>query len=313
MPCRSPVKQYWKPGDEWTFSRDEAAMGSIHRKLPCGVCRDCRIQRTTDWSIRCYHELQLHDRSCFVNPTFAEDPITLSRKPFQVFFRAMRDAGLRFQYFGCGEYGKKLDRPHGHIILFGLDFAADRYAWKRIKGNLYYRSPTLEKYWPHGHILLTHVSAKNAMYTAGYTSKKINGPQADEINPKTGLKHYERIDPHTGEIIEVMPEFVMASTKPAIGKRWLEKNYKEIYPADSVVMNGREYRVPKKYDEWLKGIDPEMHSVVMDNRAEYLKTQPRETDEQREYKARARDQKRKHVIPARDFECDVARPATGKN
>lgn len=297
MPCRSPRKQYLTSDGSWTLSPDKAISSRINRNLPCGVCMDCRVRRTVEWTIRCYHEAQMHDRVCFVNPTFEVDPISLSRKPFQKFFKSMRKAGLRFSYFGCGEYGENRSRPHGHIILFGVDFRHDRYAWKRINGNLYYRSPSLEKHWQEGHILLTEFDRKNAMYTAGYTTKKLNGPKADEINPETGLKHYERLTPD-GEIIEVMPEFTMASTKPAIGKKWLEQNYREIYPADSVVMNGREYPVPRKYDEWLKFIDVELYQSVMDARAEYARAH-RKSLEQLEREGAAREAKRKHFVPER--------------
>ena len=258
---------------------------------------DCRVRRTTEWTIRCYHEAQLHSSNIFVNPTFETDPVTLSRRPFQLFFKSLRKAGYKFSYFGCGEYGENRSRPHGHIILFGIDFP-DRYAWKRVRGNLYYRSPTLEKHWPNGHILFCEATRKNAMYTAGYTTKKLNGPKADEIDPETGLKHYERVHPETGEIFAVKPEFTMCSTKPAIGKTWLEENYREIYPADSVVMNGREYQVPRKYDEWLKVIDPKLYQTVMDTRAEWCQAN-RKTDAQLAYEGAARDAKMKQFVPER--------------
>lgn len=301
MPCRSPRKQYLSNDGSWTLSPDKAISSRCFRELPCGVCIDCRVRRTQEWAIRAYHESQMHERIIWVNPTFADNPITLSRKPYQIFFRSLRDAGHRFQYFGCGEYGEKLSRPHAHIFLFGVDFD-DAYAWTNNKGKILYRSPTLEKHWPHGHILFARgLDASAASYTAGYTSKKIGGKKAAEIDPDTGLKHYEKLDPRTGEIIELMPEFVMCSLKPAIGKRWFEKNYEEIYHTDSVVMNGREYPIPRKYDEWLKAKDPEMYEAVAEKRLKYLKSIPRPTEEQREYQARARDQKRKHRIPSRGF------------
>jgi hypothetical protein len=204
----------------------------------------------------------------------------------------MRKAGLRFRYFGCGEYGEKLNRPHGHICLFGIDFMADSIPWRRKKHVTYYRSEILEKYWKLGNIEWCLLAPGAAGYTAGYTFKKIGGKLADEINPDTGLRHYEKLNPDTGEVIELMPEFTMASTKPAIGKEWLEKNYREIYPADTVVMNGKEYPVPRKYDEWLKKIDLKMYDQVMAKRYEYVASQPFKTPEELSYEARARDTKR---------------------
>lgn len=293
MPCRSPVRQYWKTGGEWTLNPDSADFVKAHRDLPCGVCLDCRIRRQREWSIRAYHESQLHRDSCWLTLTFADNPVTLSRKPYQLFFRALRKAGYKFSYFGCGEYGEKLARPHFHICMFGVTFMHDAYPWRLKNGVMYYRSPTLEKYWTLGNSELCPLAPGAAQYTAGYTTKKIGGDLADEINPETGLRHYEKIHPHTGEIIELEPEFVLVSTKPAIGKRWLEKNYREIYPADSVVMNGKEYPVPRKYDEWLKNeLDPDLWEIVQAKRLQHIKDNPI-TEEERAYKAKARDANRR--------------------
>lgn len=274
MPCRSPRRQYKRKSDGWSFKPFPVTTVVGSRDLACGVCIDCRVSAARNWSIRSYHETSLHPRNCWVTLTYETDPTSLSRRDTQLFFKALRKAGYRFRYFGCGEYGEKGDRPHYHICLFGIDFSHDRFPWKRNNGNLLYRSPSVEKAWPHGHALLSDLSDQNALYTAGYTTKKLNGKATTFIDPETGLRHYERVNYITGEIIDVLPEFTMASRRPGIGYGWIEKYLEETYAADSVVMNGREYPVPKYYDKVCENLNPELWAKVIEKRLDYALENP---------------------------------------
>ena len=264
------------------------------------MCRDCRQRTTRDWSIRAYHENQLHERSCWVHPTYAPEkrPVGLSRRDSQLFFKALRNAGHRFRYFGCGEYGSLKGAPHFHIMLFGTDFRSDQYPWTRKNGHLLYRSPSLEKCWPHGHILVGDVTPQSAAYTAGYIDKKLNGRLADEINPETGLKPYERLDSYTGEVVQVKPEFTIASGKPGIGHDWLMKYVHEVYPADTVVMNGREYPVPRYYDKICEREFPQLWEEVKQKRMEFAQANPIDK-KARLYHAQAKEIRETNFIPQR--------------
>lgn len=301
MPCRSPIAQYqnaktgsWQFGlaPPYSADRDE-------RLLNCGVCRDCRARRASEWAIRAYHEAQLHQRNCWITLTYADNPVTLRRSDLQLFFKSMRKAGIRFRYFGCGEYGEKLDRPHYHICLFGVSFEHDRYLWNTRNGNVYYRSPTLEKHWRHGYSEITDLTQSNAKYTAGYTHKKIGGKKADERDPETGLRHYDRQLPD-GRIIEIVPEFVTCSLKPGIGFNWIKKYLNEVYPADSVVINGYEHAAPAYYDKICKLLDPVLWDQVVQKRMEYAKENPIDY-ETREYISNAREANRKRKTDDRNF------------
>lgn len=275
MTCRSPLKQYLTQTG-WSLNVSEAYGSRIYRNLACGVCRDCRVRKARDWTIRSYHESQMHERNCVVTLTYAENPISLRREDTQVFFKAMRKRGLKFRYFGCGEYGEKLSRPHWHIILFGLDFP-DKYLWKDTGKSRQYRSPTLEKYWPHGHATIGNFSNKAALYTAGYVQKKINGKMAAD--------HY--VDKETGEVLK--PEMTLASLKPAIGFEWIRHHWEEVYPHDFVVIDGKERSVPAYYDRWLEKYRPHIWEAVREKRREYAVRQVVLDEEREAQAAKARD------------------------
>lgn len=297
MPCQSPLRQYHTlSGSGWTFNAQKPH--DEYRDLDCGVCIECRIRKTRDWAIRCYHESQLHSRSCWVTLTYEHNPITLVRRDVQLFFKSLRNAGRKFRYFGCGEYGPKTLRPHYHIILFGTDFP-DQIPWRKNGENRFYRSPTLEKHWQHGHAEIGDVTAATATYTAGYITKKINGRMAEEADPETGLRPYDRVTAD-GQLHEVSREQLYVSLKPGLAFDWLKDNWQEIYPRDRVVFKGKEYVPPKYYDRMLELYHPTLWEEVLNARLEYLQQNEKLTDERRNAINAARQSFRKHKEHPRD-------------
>jgi len=279
MPCRSPLQGYKLPNGKLSFNRANST-GLL--TFPCGMCRDCRLSKAREWAIRCYHEASMHERNCWLTLTFEHDPVTIGKSDLQIFFKALRHAGHKFSYYGVGEYGEKLSRPHYHVCLFGTDFD-DKYPWQRSKGGLLYRSPKLEKAWPHGHAKISELSLENAGYTARYTMKKIMGDMAQEHY----IKDYHGID------VNVTPEFAVMSLRPPIGKRWIEKYYEDVFPADNVIYKGKECPVPRYYYNWLQVHQPALFKKVRAKRIAFHKEHPILTGEQMHRQAYARDQKTK--------------------
>lgn len=253
--------------------------------VPCRQCMGCRIDKSKEWSVRCMHELQMHNGiGSFLTLTYAPDQLpknsSVVMSDLQKFLKRLRKhfKGTTVRHFSCGEYGDnggepELGHPHYHCIIFGVDFDADKYAWKTVMHNrqkyTYWRSSTLEKLWPYGYSIIGDVTQQSTAYVARYITKKINGDLKD--------KHYTRIDKETGEVLEVMPEFVAMSTRPGIGASWLEKYYSDVFPSDECIIEGKKYKVPKYYLDWYEKHFPDEWEELKQKRVKYVREKPDET------------------------------------
>jgi hypothetical protein len=240
------------------------------------------------------HESQFHKENCFITLTYNDEHLpenwSIDKKEMQKFIKRLRkkypDKDIRYLY--CGEYGEENKRPHYHVCLFGIDFYHDRKVIGRNKlGHRLYQSDTLDRLWSKpikdgdrpsniGHAVIGDVTFQSAAYVARYITKKITGDDADE--------HYgTKIDLSTGEITKIRePEFAEASRKPALGKRWFEKNYKEIYPNDFVVANKIPQKPPTYYDNLLEKIDPKLYDAVKAKRIKGMRDAQRKNPEEYE-------------------------------
>jgi hypothetical protein len=212
------------------------------------------------------HESQCHAESSFVTLTYREElcPVSLDYHDFQLFMKRLRRVVGKCRFYMCGEYGEKYSRPHFHACLFGIGFN-DRYFWKlSSSGERLYRSRLLESLWTVGHCLIGDVSFESAAYVARYVMKKVSGQAKDWVNPKTGLRVYERcVD---GEIVDVEPEFVGMSLKPGIGADWIRRFKSDVFPHDYVVCNGFKARPPRFYDSVLSFEDAFAVDAVREQR-----------------------------------------------
>lgn len=93
-----------------------------------------------------------------------------------------------------------------------------------------------------------------AAYVAGYVRKKVR--QRDDPD------HYVRVDPESGELVELEREFARMSRRPAIGRQWIERYWRDVYPRDFVVMNGHEFKPPRYYDKWMEEHQPAIMEEV---------------------------------------------------
>lgn len=297
MACHYPIPAYLSRDGKVTFERKDKAFGKrglMH--IPCGMCRGCKADHARDWAIRCYHESQLHTDAAFINPTYAPAHLppggTLVPDHLRLFFMRLRKDGHKFRYFACGEYGEKRGRPHYHICMFGWSPPRDRIINKSATGGILYESDYLNRKWKYGSILFSDFTPATARYTAHYTADKLKKYSLDELDPDTGLRPYEKMT-DDGEVVDLVPEFQRQSLKPGIGIPWLEKNWREVFPADSVVMDGREYPPPKAYWKWLKENQPETARKVLNKRIADIEGRPYVTGLQQHLTARAKIHKLK--------------------
>ena len=227
--------------------------------IKCGRCIGCRLDRSSEWAVRCHHESSLYENNCFLTLTYSDEnlpsPPSVSIRSIQLFMKRLRkktgrykttdsqgnvlDPGIRF--FACGEYGDRTNRPHYHILLFNYDFPdKEKHKWVNSASPYWlYTSDLLESVWPYGHCTIGSVSFNSAAYTARYVMKKVTGPMAEE--------HYQWVDPITGEIHQLHPEFLTMSRRPGIGADWIKKYHTDVWPEDHVVIDNKQFRPPRYY------------------------------------------------------------------
>ena len=103
-----------------------------------------------------------------------------------------------------------------------------------------YVSEILDSLWGLGFCTIGDVTFDSAAYVARYVMKKVTGDAADE--------HYSRVDPETGEIYKIKPEYTTMSRRPGIAHGWYEKYKDDVFPNDMVVLNGHKMKPPRYYD-----------------------------------------------------------------
>lgn len=245
-------------------------MGYIDKPMtvPCGQCVGCRLERSRQWATRCAHEASLHERNCFITLTYRDadlpDDNSLDVTVFQKFMKRLRKrfgSGIRFYH--CGEYGSTYGRPHYHACIFGFDFQDKKLFKVTETGSRLYTSEALSELWPYGFSTIGDVTFQSAAYVARYIMKKVNGDAAQN--------HYTKLDPNTGEIYQIKPEYTTMSRRPGIGHGWFEKFTKDVYPSDFIVINDKKVRPPKYYDTQFEILNPDAYEKIKSNRLKNAK------------------------------------------
>lgn len=262
MPCYAPLKGYKgvNGGISWTPS---AAYVDVPMAVPCGQCVGCRLERSRQWGVRMMHEAQMHSDNCFLTLTYDDEHLpwraSLQKRDFVLFMKKLREWRKRrceckdwdeesrklcakhlVSFFHCGEYGEINWRPHYHAMLFGHDFRDRKLYTRNHQEQGIYTSESLSALWGLGLATVGNCSFESASYIARYVVKKVIGQKAED--------HYRRVDPKTGEIYELVPEYATMSLKPAIGKRWFEEFGGDVVKYDGVVVAGQLTRPPRYYD-----------------------------------------------------------------
>lgn len=229
--------------------------------LPCSVCVGCRLDRAREWSVRIEHERQLWDSNLFVTLTYERlGSRSLVYGDFQGFMKRLRrsagglvrgSAAVKagpgpVRFFCAGEYGGETGRPHFHAILFNVAFRDS----VRLR-NETSRSAELERLWEKGSCVIGSVTPASAAYVAGYSLKKVG----------RGGRPPVFLDEETGELEELVPEFVHMSRRPGIGYPWFERFAGDLFPADRAVSGGRVCKVPTYYwDKFRFALEGQMCS-----------------------------------------------------
>jgi hypothetical protein len=105
--------------------------------------------------------------------------------------------------------------------------------------------------------------------------KKITGKKAEE--------HYMKVDPATGELYRIEPEYITMSLKPGIGRNFYEKYKTDFFPADECPVPGRGvYKsVPRHYENLFAKEDPDTYEKIKAARKHYHDTHRNEYSPER--------------------------------
>lgn len=260
MTCYSPLRAY--KGGVTSRGKQEilwrAPAGTPTQTLPCGKCIGCKLAYSKSWAIRCMHEAQMHDQNSFVTLTYDEDHLpadgNLRLEDFQLFMKRLRKRFGKCRFFHAGEYGGRFGRPHYHAILFGLDFP-DKVLKTQRNGYRFFASAELERLWPFGFHSIGDVTVASASYVARYCVKKATDRNIESFTDEvSGLRYW--VDSSSGELRR--PEYTTMSRRPGIGLEWYRKFKSDVYPSDSVVLEGFESKPPRFYDNQLDKEDPDL-------------------------------------------------------
>lgn len=263
MGCVKPLDAYWKnrSRDGITFDINKS-LTRISFRLPCGRCIGCRMEKARQWGIRCVHEAKLWRENSYVTLTYDDEYMpdggSLSLRDVQLFMKRLRKKldrpkGNGVRFFLGAEYGEINKRPHYHALLFNCGFEDKVLHSYNKRGEPLYTSKVLSELWFQGFSTIGDVTFKSAVYCAKYALKKVTGDPAYE--------HYQIMDEY-GIIHDRSPEFAIMSRRPGIGSGYYDRFGTEVRDHDSVVIDGKEVRVPRFYDVRTRKANEERYEVL---------------------------------------------------
>lgn len=258
MPCYHPIDAYHYPNaGRVRFSRPQDGRLWKAVTVPCNHCIGCRTDRLQDWTNRAVLESQMHHDNCFITLTYDDEhlPLGYSLNPDDLvkFFKRLRSwiaanvpGNPKIKFRACGEYGDTTFRPHYHVLLHGW-MPPDLQQWHQDPktGHWTFTSEILDNIWKNGGTKTGSITAESAAYVNGYINKKFKTDDQSD---------YDITDPRTGKTYKRHPEFQRTSIGYA--RSYYEKYKSDIYPADNIVIAGKQVSVPRYFDRLLGEEDP---------------------------------------------------------
>lgn len=195
----------------------------------------------------------MHEKNSFITLTYAPEHLKSTKlvyEDFQKFMKKLRK--LQNQPIGVfvtGEYGTQGTlRPHWHAIIFGWYPSDATYHRTTSRGDRIFISPTLDRLWGKNDPInrpceIGEVNFLTAGYVARYATKKIEHGANRKVS---------EADHHEWQPIS------KKSQKNAIGKKFLEKYWQDIFNGGRVILfDGTETTIPRYYEKWLQKNQPD--------------------------------------------------------
>lgn len=196
---------------------------------PCGYCMACRLNRQREKKVRLIHECENWKDKVFLTLTYDDEYIpagcSLVKRDVQLFLKRLRKAiePLRIKYFCCGEYGENTNRPHYHLIVYGLSVKHPVFKpLVQMKGAV-----DLGSVWDLGYVMAAPVTPNHCNYVAKYCLKKLGGAKAEE--------YYQGRE----------PEFSLSSR--GIGLEWAKKHHDRLVRDMCVKIGKSVSAIPRYY------------------------------------------------------------------
>lgn len=308
MSCTNPLtayqlKEYQGETSPLVFPKPPLHEMHLYNQLKvgCSKCIGCLKIRSMTKAIQLHCELQTTEGySWFITLTYDDDHIpdnlSLYKPHITNFIKALRrhrekyKHSGKFRYEQVGEYGTKTLRPHHHMAAFNLqlddlELYSDNGKYKQ------YVSKLIEKKWSNGSVIIQELNFSNCLYIAQHSDKKI-GNTTPNHEP-------EVLDAMTGEISkDRVPEYSTRSSNPGIGALWYQKyGDSDLYNTDSIVINGREYKIPPYFDKQLKKHDPELFAEIKEIRKQNaVEKTDEENQQQNRYNEAIYKQKKRETV-----------------
>ena len=266
MQCIKPIKAGFDQAGNIVYSSSKMSKELEPFAFPCRKCLPCRINIGREKAIRAVHESMMHKDSIFLTMTYNEESLKsprLNYLDFQLFMKRLledvnkniihKENRIKIPFMVTGEYGDKFKRPHWHALLFNLTVPDREHLRSTDMGEHVYKSEYIQKLWQNqGNIEFGSVTMDSASYVARYAAKKlIHGKDQDhDYHPvhKTSSRH-------------------------AIGKSWIEKNWQETFRDGYIVLpNGEKTAIPRFYNDWFRKNHPDQWMQYQSTVAQATKT-----------------------------------------
>lgn len=229
--------------------------------VPCGKCLLCRMAKRREWSTRMLHELTYWEDSIFLTLTYDNEHLplnplgmplnyngSLKKSDLQKFIKRIRKRiePNKIKYFACGEYGDKEERPHYHLIIFGLSILDDE---------------LIMSCWPFCD-WTNKAIAENSMglaeadsirYVAQYIDKKYSGELENEHYWNKGRD----------------PVFRIGSC--GLGKSYMLDNAEQMISNSYVSVNGVKQSLPRYYMKKLNISSDELSDKAIKSESKLVK------------------------------------------
>lgn len=191
----------------------------------------------------------MHPENSFVTLTYDDQHLgdnKLNYEDFQLFMKRLRKTQNQpIGFFCTGEYGDKSKRMHWHAILFNYRPKDAKKRGTTDLGHEVFTSETLDSLWGKGRTEIGSVTFESAGYCARYSAKKLGHGKDSE---------------HEFQPIS------KKSNKNAIGKKWIEQYFNDVFNIGSVVLrDGTTSSIPRYYEKWLKEHQPDVWHRYISN------------------------------------------------